>query len=372
MEETTMESASAAPSNILEQMQSLLDQHFERQSQQLVERDNVLFKKLEARQIQREKKWKKDMKDELRTFIKDELEDVFTTCLDVEKITLRNTMAEYKNSFDTGVQETAALGAKLHEQVQASLDQHRERVVNEVKRNNEAKFSLLEQKSRIGIKSIVKGLEETCNNMKSNVAVIRSVVGKNELTCNQINKSVTSLGTNLTSLEEHVLSKVDNENQDDASSYVSPPEDDDESMDSGEEDNSEVDADPEDKEGDGIANPNDEPKRKKRKRSKKTKITKPPRGYYRKSDDDNWREKYGKLLDYCTNQVEYTNSENYKEILNDLVPEYKLGNWAQNQRSAYQRNAYTSKRYPSGRNVVGLSSERVALLEKVPGWKWKW
>ena len=357
-----------------------------------------MFDRNFERQRKHEKKWKKDMKDELRTFIKDELEDVFTTCLDVEKITLRNTMAEYKNSFDTGVQELTTvmsryensfdrsvqgmaavckekeveIGDKLHQQVQASLDQHHERVVNEVKRSIEATFSLLERKSRVGIKSIVKGLEETCSKMKTNVAVIRSVVGKNELTCNQINKSVTSLGTNLTSLEEHVLSKVDNENQDDASSYVSPPEDDDESMDSGEEDNSEVDADPEDKEGDGIANPNDEPKRKKRKRSKKTKITKPPRGYYRKSDDDNWREKYGKLLDYCTNQVEYTNSENYKEILNDLVPEYKLGNWAQNQRSAYQRNAYTSKRYPSGRNVVGISPERMALLEEVPGWKWKW
>ena len=185
-------------------------------------------------------------------------------------------MAEYKNSFDMGVQETAALGVKLHEQVQASLDQHRERVVNEVKRNNEAKFSLLEQKSRIGIKSIVKGLEETCNNMKSNVAVIRSVVAKNEFTCNQINKSVTSLGTKLTSLEEHVLSKVDNDNQDDASSYVSPPEDDDdddESMDS-------------DKEGNSEVNPNDGRKRKKRKTSKKTKITKKKRKNRNDDDDD--------------------------------------------------------------------------------------
>ena len=43
----------------------------------------------------------------------------------------------------------------------------------------------------------------------------------------------------LTSLEEHVLSTVDNDNQDDASSYVSPEEnedDNDESMDSDEED----------------------------------------------------------------------------------------------------------------------------------------
>ena len=157
MEETTMESASAAPSNILEQMQSLLDRDFERQRKH-------------------EKKWKKDMKDEMRTFIKDELEDVFTTCLDVEKITLKKVMAEYKNSFDMGVQETAALGAKLHEQVQASLDQHRERVV-----------SLLERKSRVGTNTIVKGFEETCNKMKSNVAAIRAIVGKNELTCNLIN-----------------------------------------------------------------------------------------------------------------------------------------------------------------------------------------
>ena len=172
-----MESASAATSNILEQIQRLLDRDFERQRKH-------------------EKKWKKemmkDMKDELREF-KNELKNEYKSSLDIEKITLKNVMAEYKNSFDMGVQETAALGAKLHEQVQASLDQHRERVVNEVKRNNEAKFSLLERKSRVGTKSIVKGFEETCNKMKSNVDVMRSVVANIELKCNQTNTSVKSL-----------------------------------------------------------------------------------------------------------------------------------------------------------------------------------
>ena len=113
----------------------------------------------------------------------------------------------------TSVQETAALGAKLHQQVQASLDQHRERMANDVKRNNAEKFSSLKQTME-SVQTIVTGVESTGKETKQRVAAIRAIVGKNELTCNQTKDLVARFGTKLAVLEERVLSTIDDDDDD--------------------------------------------------------------------------------------------------------------------------------------------------------------
>jgi len=181
--ESAAAAAAAAPSNVLEQMQSLLDQHFERQSEH-------------------DKKWKnevmKDMKDELRTF-KVELKAEYNSCLDIEKITLKKVMTEYKNSFDTAV--------------------------DDVMSNNAAKLSSLEQTME-PVQTTVVSVEKICKETKTKIAAIRAIVGKNELTCNQTKESVNSFGNELSLfIEQQGDEEEESDNEDDGEDDIEGDDD---------------------------------------------------------------------------------------------------------------------------------------------------
>ena len=94
--------------------------------------------------------------------------------------------------------------------IKASLEQHHERVVNDVKRNIAAKVSLLEQQIK-SVQTTGKGVEKTCMEIKKGLAAIRGIVAKVELTCNQTRDSVASLGTKLAVLEERVLPTINDD-----------------------------------------------------------------------------------------------------------------------------------------------------------------
>ena len=369
MEETTMESASAAPSNVLvEQMQSLLDRNYERQG----ERYDFLFKKLEkrllTRQIQREQERDEKASQESAALMGElsslkEAVKKSMISLEVSEITedwVRSMHGEIEARHDTYHRATSNRLSALEQLLQGLVDSTQQQqqdmktmleqvienqttaqeqmsslkqdmaslqdvVAANEKDNTTTNVSSLQQQVE-SVQKTVNTVEMNCTKMKSNVAVMRSVVANIELKCIQTNDSVKSFGTELSSFIEE---------RDDAS-YVSPGEEDDDDDDSNSDDQ-----EFEEDEEDGIddnANNGRPPKRK--------------RGYTCQFHEPKWQENYGKLLEYFTTHDKYPTMK----MLDNAYPDFNLGRWVR-----HQRTTYKNKR---------ISDEHVTLLKQVPGWTW--
>ena len=68
-----------------------------------------------------------------------------------------------------------------------------------------------------------------------------------------------------------------------------------------------------------------------------------------------WMAPYNRLLQFCKNRDKFPT----RRILNNVCTDFQLGQWVDRQRRAYNRQT---------RYIV--TDKRVALLEKVRGWKW--
>jgi len=78
------------------------------------------------------------------------------------------------------------------------------------------------------------------------------------------------------------------------------------------------------------------------------------RKYESPVNDDKWMLHHKRLRDYCKNLTTFPTLK----MLNNAYTDFKLGTWVYSQRSAYRNK----------RNYE-ISDERVALLNKVRGWK---
>ena len=316
MESSSSSSAAAAAAVA---SASMILAELRRQSQQLGERDALLFNTLEARQIQRDQERDENARQDSAA-LEQNVNSWLAQLMGNYQTTVMTKLSSIKEAQTAAMTElssikeaqTAAMTELSSIKVAQTTMMGELSSLKAAVKENTAKLSPLEQTME-SVQTTVVSVEKICKETKTKIAAIRAIVGKNELTCNQTKESVNSFGNELSLfIEQQGDEEEESDNEDDG------------------EDDIEGDDDTEDGEKSIV----DKATSLKRKR------------------ESQWMAHYDRLLQCCKNHDEFPD----RRILDDAYTDFKLGGWVQNQRYNYK-----NKR---------ISDERVKLLNEVPGWKW--